>query len=130
MSGPGALEHYPDALTKLAPLFKLPTTSDEKSDENTDLLACRDNACSAVAKMISCAGAVLPLDHVVPLFLSGLPIQYDLNEAKYVYAALIKLFSEHSTAVASSLSLSSLSHTHTVSTISSEDVKCFMRSQL
>jgi hypothetical protein len=100
MSGAEALEHYPEALTKLAPLFELPTAPEKKEETvDTDYLACRDNACSAVAKMISCAGAVLPLDRVVPLFLRGLPLKCDLKEAKCVYTTLMKLFSQHSEAV-------------------------------
>jgi hypothetical protein len=86
-------------LTKLAPLFDIPAEDKRGPASEGDFLACRDNATSAVARMITVAAAALPLPQVIPLFLRGLPLGSDFAENKFVYPALMKLFAEQPTAV-------------------------------
>ncbi|RHY32948.1 hypothetical protein DYB32_002039 [Aphanomyces invadans] len=79
MSGPALAPQYLQLLQALAPLFNA-------NDE-----AVVDNACSAVASMISTAPEAVPLDQVLPVFLKALPLKADFSETENVYGALFKL---------------------------------------
>lgn len=70
-------------------LQRLFTVGDNPSQE---LLGCKDNAVSAVAKMIMATADKLPLPQVVPLLLSGCPLVCDFSECKYVYKCILGLF--------------------------------------
>ncbi|RLO03085.1 hypothetical protein DYB28_004584 [Aphanomyces astaci] len=79
MSGPALAPQYLQLLQALAPLFNA-------KDE-----AVVDNACSAVASLISTAPDAVPLDQVLPVFLKALPLKADFTETENVYGALFKL---------------------------------------
>jgi len=87
--GSAIAQHYARILQHLTPLLSIGQVSD---DENP-LVACRDNACSAVAKMLMVAAQApnFPLTETVTLYLSALPLRSDMAECKYVYACLLGL---------------------------------------
>ena len=59
-----------------------------------------DNALSAVAKMIIVAPELLPLNQVLPVLLSALPLRSDNSEGPSVYSSLIHLINtQHPAAV-------------------------------
>lgn len=90
VTGAACNQYYPAILTALQPLCNLPA---ELKDEYHHL-ACRDNAISAIAKLVTAGVSMgnLPLGDIVPLFLSGLPLQVDIPEGKWTYPTLINLF--------------------------------------
>ena len=53
-----------------------------------------DNACGAVCRMITAGGAQLPLDKVLPVLLSALPLQKDFIENETVFKTLLGLIRE------------------------------------
>lgn len=61
----------------------------------TENAGVRDNALGCVARMMAADGgagaAGLPLEAVLPVFVSGLPLREDLKEAPPVYGALCGL---------------------------------------
>jgi len=68
----------------------------EKQDESAKvklavIQACRDNIISAIGKMIMVGSVHLPLDRLVPLFVSSLPLTSDTSENQSVLAACSKL---------------------------------------
>ena len=66
---------------------------DQKSGKvHPDVIAGRDNAASALAKIIMVAADKVPLQQVVELMLSGLPLRNDFEEAKFVYPCITQLF--------------------------------------
>ncbi|CAK4099596.1 unnamed protein product [Aphanomyces euteiches] len=79
MGGPSYGPQYMHLLQALAPHF------------NSKEEAVVDNACSAVASMISTAPDAVPLDQVLPVFLKALPLKADFTETENVYGALFKL---------------------------------------
>ncbi|KAF0682675.1 Aste57867_25234 [Aphanomyces stellatus] len=79
MSGPALAPQYMHLLQALAPLFN-------SKDE-----AVVDNACSAVASMITTGTDAVPMDQVLPVFLKALPLKADFTETENVYGALFKL---------------------------------------
>lgn len=89
-SCPAAIPYYPEVVKRLPPLFDI----DEKKADD-DLLACRDNACSALGRVMRAAPAGFPMDQAVPLFLKGLPIRSDYLEAKPAYECFVWLFQSH-----------------------------------
>jgi importin-4 len=56
-----------------------------------DIGALRDNVASAVAKMILMQPKSLPIESVLPLFLSALPLEVDMEENNFVYSSVIKM---------------------------------------
>ena len=52
----------------------------------------QDNAAGAVSRMIVKNSAALPLDQVVPVIISVLPIRFDTLENRPVYAAIFSLY--------------------------------------
>lgn len=89
---------YTQALAKIELVYQAcPTGS---TDEQ--LLAGRDNACSAVAKIMTGnpAGEGLDVSAAISLFVRGLPLQRDLVEGKYAYPCLTDLLARHPDAMA------------------------------
>lgn len=88
ISGDKLVPAYEQILNGLRPLFV--------SENNDDVVV--DNACAAVARMIIAGGASLPLEHVLPVFLSGLPLKADMDESSVVFKCLNGLVkSQHPT---------------------------------
>jgi hypothetical protein len=83
---------YPRMLTALHPLF-----TRQGVEPNAV-----DNACGAVARMIMACPSAVPLQQVLPLFLSVLPLQSDFAENKTVYAALFGLVRQQNPVVRTS----------------------------
>lgn len=77
---------YVALLTTLQPFFQPPEHSAPA------LFNAKDNAAGAVARLISKNPSALPLDQIVPLLISALPLQFDPLENRAVYAALFSLF--------------------------------------
>lgn len=50
-----------------------------------------DNAAAAVARFIMAAPAALPMEQVLPVFLSALPLKADRSENEAVYTCLLGL---------------------------------------
>lgn len=89
---PVVRQAYAQCLTALQPLFNIAGASERDKEQ---VMATRDNAASALAKMITAGAEALPLADVVKLMLSALPLVEDQSEAKYVYPCVIQLFSTH-----------------------------------
>ena len=69
----------------LYPLFNIdPNVNDASA-------ACRDNACGAIARMITAQPAACPLDQILPILLKCLPIVNDDAENEPVYQCLVDL---------------------------------------
>ena len=98
---PLVLAAYPQMLQGLAGCYTPPSgpvdpnTSGSLRDE--EFLAARDNACSAIGKMIATAPQLCgqPMSALIDLLLQPLPLQVDFNEAKSVYAAVMNLYRTH-----------------------------------
>ena len=80
-----------DFLKALQPLCAIPAKL------NARTLSARDNACSAVGKVVMAVGAghganKVDLGAAVQLFLSALPIRADFAEAESAYGVLLSLF--------------------------------------
>jgi hypothetical protein len=78
--------HYPTLLTLLQPLFNPPEHSAPSFYNG------RDNAAGALARIISKNASALPLDQVVPVLISVLPLKHDAQENTAVYRAIFTLF--------------------------------------
>ncbi|TBU45281.1 ARM repeat-containing protein [Dichomitus squalens] len=77
---------YLTILGALRPIFEVP------ADAPAAKLNARDNAVGAVARMIVKNTAALPLDQVLPVFLSALPLRNDYLENRPVFRAVFHLF--------------------------------------
>ena len=92
------LSFYGALLLALHPLF-----SPEEED------AVKDNAAGSVARLVSAAAAQggldgqVPLDRVLPVLLSALPLKEDLEEAGVVYGCLLDLLAAEHHSLAPSL---------------------------
>jgi hypothetical protein len=75
--------HIPQTLQLLHPLFG--------GDKNTNM---QDNACGAVCRLISAQSGSIPLDHVIPVILSSLPLAHDEEEYTAVFKALLPLLQQ------------------------------------
>lgn len=84
------VQYYAQLLPLLTPLLNI----GEKPDHDP-LVACADNAASAISKLIMTAPQQIPLAQLIPVFLSGLPLRGDMDETKYVYTCLLGLFRSH-----------------------------------
>lgn len=62
-------------------------------------LNARDNAAGAVARLIVRNTAAIPLEQVLPLWLSALPLKNDFLENRPVFRCIFHLFSQHSSAL-------------------------------
>jgi len=67
----------------------------EEKEEKEHRPAAKDNACSALGKMIAAGPDALPIDPSVKLFISALPLRSDFAETKHVYPIMISLFKTH-----------------------------------
>lgn len=93
--GPQTAQYYQPALAGLAKLYALPPAEQKMmKEERAEYEAARDNACSAVAKMIMTAPQALPLEECIKMLLSGMPLLEDMQEVKPVYTCMLKLFQE------------------------------------
>ncbi|CAM9930356.1 unnamed protein product, partial [Sphacelaria rigidula] len=81
--GDAIVPHYLDILQALHPLFQL----SGKGVEGGVV----DNAAAAVARMIMAAPAAVPMDQVLPVLLSALPLKADRSENEAVYTCLLGL---------------------------------------
>ena len=77
---------YPALLQQLGPIFRL-----SGGDENEAVLACVDNAAAAIARMITASPSSVPLDQVLPVFFSALPLKTDMTENETVYNCILGL---------------------------------------
>lgn len=77
---------YQHILTALQPYFAVPEHS------APPLYNARDNAAGAISRMIVKNSSALPLDQVVPVIVSVLPLRFDTLENKAVFNALFSIF--------------------------------------
>lgn len=77
---------YPQLLQALRPLFSVP------SDAPPAKLNTRDNAAGAVSRMIVKNTAAVPLDQVLPILFSALPLKNDFLENRPVFRCIFHLF--------------------------------------
>lgn len=84
--GKRAIPFFKQAIQKLSRCMVIPQ---EKKDD-TAFQACRDNACSAVGKMMLVQPALVT-PPVIGLYMKGLPLLNDLAEAKFVYPLMARL---------------------------------------
>lgn len=77
------MPYYLELLQALHPLFSLTSKGTEGSVV--------DNAAAAVARMIMAAPGAVPMDQVLPVFLSALPLKSDRSENEAVYTCLLGL---------------------------------------
>jgi len=59
-----------------------------------------DNACGAIARLISSDASYLPLHELLPVLVANLPLKADLEENLSVYPTLIKLLHQQNAAIA------------------------------
>jgi hypothetical protein len=78
--------HYPALLGALNPFFTVPEHS-APSNFNA-----RDNAAGAVSRMVVKNPSALPLDQVMPVIISTLPLRFDPLENGPVFAAVFLAF--------------------------------------
>lgn len=81
---------YPTIFTALHPLFH------DQSLPNTT-----DNAAGAVARLILAHPNAVPLDQVLPVFFTALPLKADFAENEPVFACLFQLFQSNNALVGS-----------------------------
>lgn len=87
---------YPQILARLIPLFNPEgiTTAEYKTAlQLKEIEPCCDNACSALAKMMTSQPGSVPMAKALPTFMNALPLKSDFEEAKYVYPFLGRLWS-------------------------------------
>ena len=94
-----SLPFFSDALSALQTAYAPLSVDEDRKRGITDqqeFLAARDNACSAMAKMVlSLASQGPPPPRLVELVLEGLPLTGDPLENKFVYQCLLTLFAKH-----------------------------------
>lgn len=78
--------HYTALLTALQPFFSPPEHAAPA------VYNARDNAAGAVARMVTKNAAALPVDQVVAVLISVLPLRFDPLENRAVYAAIFSVF--------------------------------------
>jgi hypothetical protein len=78
--------HYQTLLTLLQPLFTPPEHAAPAVYNG------RDNAAGAVSRMITKNPSALPLDQVIPVLISILPLRFDPLENTPVYKAFFSIF--------------------------------------
>jgi hypothetical protein len=93
---PSVKEAFPAVLTALTKLFDVSAAGPR---DLASFVYARDNAVSAVLKMVMKAPEVLPLDRVLPLVLSGCPLEEDQQEQQFVYTCLMQLAQSHTQAM-------------------------------
>lgn len=78
--------HFPALLQALQPFFSVPDHS------APPLYHARDNAAGALARLITKNAAALPIEQVVSVIVSVLPLRFDTLENRPVYQAIFALF--------------------------------------
>lgn len=81
--GEAIVPYYLEILQALHPLFSLTGKGTEGGVV--------DNAAAAVARMIMTSPQHVPMDQVLPVFLSALPLKADRSENEAVYTCLLGL---------------------------------------
>ena len=84
---------FPALLQALQPFFNAPEHS------APPVYHARDNAAGAIARMITKNPNALPLDQVVSVLVSVLPLRFDTLENKPIYGAIFALFRTHAQVV-------------------------------
>ena len=81
------------AANERAATLEAATKSDSASEELSDVYGCRDNAASALGKVLLVGAEQVKdeLSTLVPAFLSAIPLREDGAEQSTVYSALVKL---------------------------------------
>ncbi|KAI9636830.1 putative importin beta-4 subunit [Dioszegia hungarica] len=79
-------QHNTALLTALQPFFTVPDHS------APPLYNARDNAAGAISRMISNNPTSMPLEQVLPVIVSVLPLRYDTLENRPVYSAIFTIF--------------------------------------
>lgn len=79
-------QHFPALLGVLQPFFNVPEHS------APPVYNARDNAAGAIGRMIIKNAAAVPVDQVIPLIVSVMPLQFDPLENRAVYGAIFALF--------------------------------------
>uniref|UniRef100_T1IFX5 Importin N-terminal domain-containing protein n=1 Tax=Rhodnius prolixus TaxID=13249 RepID=T1IFX5_RHOPR len=74
-------KHYNELLTALSQSIA--------TEKNGKVM---DNACGVIARLILTNSELLPLDQILPVFVSKLPLREDFDEDKYIYWSLTLLF--------------------------------------
>lgn len=82
-TGEAVVPYYLEILQALHPLFSLTSKGTEGGVV--------DNAAAAVARMIMAAPGAVPMDQVLPVLLSALPLKSDRSENEAVYTCLLGL---------------------------------------
>lgn len=62
-----------------------------------------DNICGALARMITSNSTLVPLDHVLPVFIQKIPLRKDFHENNAVFKSFHVLLSQGSEAFLNSL---------------------------
>jgi hypothetical protein len=78
--------HYLALLTALQPFFSVPDHSAPA------VYNARDNAAGAISRMIIKNAAAVPLDQVLPVIISVMPLRFDTLENKAVYGAIFTVY--------------------------------------
>lgn len=95
---------YPTFLQLLAGVYTPPSGPVDPASgivngslKDEEFLGARDNACSAISKMVATSPQACgqPMSALIDLMLSALPLQCDFNEAKFVYPTLMNLYRTH-----------------------------------
>lgn len=91
-SGDKAYGHYPQILQALSQIVAV-----EKEE------SVLDNICGALARMITSNSALVPLDHVLPVFVEKIPLRKDFHENNAVFKAFHVLLAQNSEALLKTL---------------------------
>jgi len=87
--GEAALPFVDKALQALLPILKMKLDPEDRRYEHMGGL--RDNASSAVAKILLNHTKQAQVTTVLPIFLAALPLQVDMEENNFVYSSVIKI---------------------------------------
>lgn len=79
-------QHYPALIGVLGHFFQVPEHSQPA------VYNARDNAAGALGRMVVKSPSAAPLDQVVPMIVSVMPLQFDPIENRAVYSAIFALF--------------------------------------
>lgn len=86
-TGTALSAHFMQMLSWLYPLC-----SRSEPQQTTDMGGADvDNAVSSVARMINAAQTLIPLDRVLPVMLSSLPLRSDYSEGENIYGCIARL---------------------------------------
>ena len=86
-TGTALSAHFMQILSWLYPLCSRSEPQQATDMGGADI----DNALSSVARMINVAQSLMPLDRVLPVMLSSLPLRSDYSEGENVYGCIARL---------------------------------------